>query len=46
MLLGIYPPGANNYVLTDEQKANAIPPIENFDFTPWINEMGNEALPH
>jgi hypothetical protein len=46
MLLGMYPPGKNNYVLEEDQKANAVPPIENFDFTPWINEMGNEALPH
>jgi hypothetical protein len=23
-----------------------VPPIEGFDFGPWINEMGNEALPY
>jgi len=46
MLLGIYPPGKNNYVLEDNQIANAVPPIEGFDFGPWIKEMGNEALPH
>jgi len=46
MLLGMYPPGKNNYVLEKDQVANAVPPIENFDFQPWINEMGLEALPH
>jgi hypothetical protein len=46
MLLGMYPPGKNNYVLEKDQVANAIPPIENFDFQPWIDEMGLEALPH
>ena len=50
MLLGMYPPGKNNYVLEDNQVANAVPPIENFDFGPWIEEMkrdyGNAALPH
>lgn len=46
MMLGLYPPGANNYQITEEQKYNAIPPIENFDFKPWIDEMGTEALPH
>jgi hypothetical protein len=46
MLLGMYPPGKNNYVLEKDQVANAVPPIENFDFQPWIDEMGLEALPH
>mmetsp|Transcript_39710 Transcript_39710/g.60855 ORF Transcript_39710/g.60855 Transcript_39710/m.60855 type:complete len:180 (+) Transcript_39710:364-903(+) len=46
MLLGLYPPGKNNYVLEESQKYNAIPPVEGFDFTPWIEEMGLEALPH
>lgn len=46
MLLGLYPPGKNNYVLKEEQRYNAVPPIEGFDFGPWIEEMGLEALPH
>ena len=46
MLLGIYPPGQNNYTITDDQKERAVPPIQGFNFTPWINEMGNEALPY
>ena len=46
MMLGLYPPGQNNYQITEEQKYNAIPPIDNFDFKPWIDEMGLEALPH
>lgn len=45
MLLGLYPPGMNNYQIREDQKFNAVPPIEGFDFTPWINEMGTEALP-
>lgn len=45
MLLGIYPPKMNNYVIKEEQKYNAVPPIEGFDFSPWIEEMGLEALP-
>jgi hypothetical protein len=46
MMLGVYPPGKNNYKITEEQKYNAVPPIEGFDFKPWIDEMGLEALPH
>lgn len=46
MMLGLFPPGENNYVLEESQKYNAVPPIENFDFKPWIDEMGLEALPH
>ena len=51
MMLGIYPPGENNYVITEEQKYNAVPPIDGFDFKPWIDEMGEgpgpqPALPH
>lgn len=46
MMLGIYPPTKNNYVLEESQKYNAVPPIEGFDFKPWIDEMGLEALPH
>jgi hypothetical protein len=46
MLLGLYPPGKNNYKLEESQKYNAVPPIEGFDFKPWIEEMGLEALPH
>ena len=46
MLLGIYPPGQNNYVIREDQKYNAVPPIEGFDFKPWIDEMGLEALPY
>lgn len=46
MMLGIFPPGENNYVLEESQKYNAVPPIEGFDFKPWIDEMGLEALPH
>mmetsp|Transcript_4583 Transcript_4583/g.6954 ORF Transcript_4583/g.6954 Transcript_4583/m.6954 type:complete len:348 (-) Transcript_4583:32-1075(-) len=46
MLLGLYPPTKNNYVLEESQKYTAIPPVEGFDFTPWIEEMGLEALPH
>lgn len=46
MLLGLYPPGKNNYVIKEEQKMNAVPPIDGFDFKPWIDEMGLEALPH
>mmetsp|Transcript_9811 Transcript_9811/g.16524 ORF Transcript_9811/g.16524 Transcript_9811/m.16524 type:complete len:276 (+) Transcript_9811:393-1220(+) len=46
MLLGLYPPKMNNYVLEESQKYNAVPPIEGFDFGPWIEEMGLEALPH
>ena len=45
-MLGIYPPGKNNYVLEENQKYHAVPPIEGFDFKPWIDEMGLEALPH
>lgn len=45
-MLGFYPPGQNNYQITEEQKYNAVPPIDNFDFKPWIDEMGTEALPH
>lgn len=45
MLLGIYPPGKNNYKITEDQKYNAKPPIEGFNFDPWIDEMGLEALP-
>lgn len=45
MMLGIYPPKKNNYVLEESQKYNAVPPIEGFDFKPWIDEMGLEALP-
>lgn len=49
-MLGLYPPGKNNYVIEESQKYNAVPPIENFDFKPWIDEMekeyGNAALPH
>ena len=46
MMLGIYPPKKNNYVLEEHQKYNAVPPIEGFDFKPWIDEMGLEALPY
>ena len=46
MMLGIYPPGKNNYVLTEEQKYHAVPPIEGFDFKPWIDEMDLAALPY
>ena len=46
MLLGLYPPGQNNYVIKEDQKYNAVPPIEGFDFKPWIDEMGLEALPY
>ena len=46
MLLGLYPPGKNNYVLRDDQKERAVPPIEGFDFKPWIAELGNSALPY
>ena len=45
MLLGIYPPGQNNYVIREDQKYNAVPPIEGFDFKPWVDSMGPEALP-
>ena len=45
MLLGMYPPKKNNYEIKPEQKMNAVPPVEGFDFGPWIAEMGNEALP-
>ena len=45
-MLGVYPPTKNNYVLEEKQKYNAVPPIEGFDFKPWIDEMGLEALPH
>ena len=45
MLLGLYPPGQNNYKLEESQRYNAVPPIDGFDFTPWIKEMGLEALP-
>ena len=45
-MLGMYPPGKNNYKITEEQKYHAVPPIEGFDFKPWIDEMGLEALPH
>lgn len=45
MLLGVYPPGKNNYKLEEKQKYNAVPPVDGFDFTPWIEEMGLEALP-
>jgi len=45
-MLGIYPPGENNYKIEESQKYNAVPPIEGFDFKPWIDEMGLEALPH
>ena len=46
MLLGVYPPGQNNYVIREDQKYNAVPPIEGFDFKPWIDEMGLETLPY
>lgn len=46
MLLGLYPPGKNNYKLRDDQKERAVPPIEGFDFKPWIAEMGDDALPY
>lgn len=46
MLHGLYPPGKNNYKITEEQKYNAVPPVEGFDFKPWIDEMGLEALPY
>ena len=46
MLLGLYPPGKNNYTLREDQKERAVPPIEGFDFKPWIDEMGDEALPY
>ena len=42
MMLGIYPPGKNNYKITEDQKYHAVPPIEGFDFKPWIDEMGLE----
>lgn len=45
MLLGMYPPKKNNYVIKESQKASAVPPVEGFDFGPWIAEMGTEALP-
>lgn len=45
MLLGMYPPKKNNYKIKAEQKYNAVPPVEGFDFKPWIDEMGEEALP-
>lgn len=44
MMMGIYPPGTNNYLITDEQQERAVPPID-FDFSPWIKELGNYALP-
>ncbi len=46
MLLGLYPPGKNNYKIEESQKYNAVPPVEGFDFKPWIDEMGLEALPY
>ena len=45
-MLGIYPPKKNNYVIEENQKYNAVPQIDGFDFKPWIDEMGLEALPH
>lgn len=45
MLLGMYPPKKNNYVITEEQKYNAVPPVEGFDFKPWIDQMDLAALP-
>ncbi len=36
----------NNYKIEESQKYNAVPPVEGFDFKPWIDEMGLEALPY
>ena len=43
---GMFPPGKNDYLLKESQKANAIPPVYNFDFKEWIDEMGSESLPY
>lgn len=45
MLLGLYPPGKNNYKIEASQKYNAVPPVDGFDFGPWIEELGLAALP-
>lgn len=36
MLLGLYPPGKNTFVIDEDQKFNAVPPIDGVDFKPWI----------
>ena len=45
MLMGMYPPGTNNYIIKDDQQERAVPPIPDFDFGPWIRDLGNAALP-
>ena len=44
MMMGMYPPGTNTYTITDAQKDRAVPPID-YDFSKWIHELGDAALP-
>lgn len=44
MMMGMYPPGTNMYKITDEQKDRAVPPVD-YDFSKWIEELGDAALP-
>ena len=46
MMIGLFPPGKNKYTLLEKQKSTAIPPIDGFNFSAWIDELAVEALPN
>lgn len=44
-MMGLYPESTVN-MLTEWQQGNAVPPIENADFSKWQEELGASALPY
>ena len=42
-LVGLYPPESNAYWVNSNQKYNAVPPIEGYDFTKFIDELETEG---
>ena len=45
-MMGMFPADTTTNQLSEWQQQNAVPPIADFDFTPWITEMGTNALPY
>ena len=49
MMMGFYPPGNTGFVINEYQKEQAVPPLDDFDWERWTNEMddnwGVYALP-
>jgi len=43
MLHGMFPPGHNIQEIDPKFMNNAIPPIEDFNFSKWSNELGRNS---